>query len=236
MGCIVRKAFVTKRPSPEAREFISLWGQDNSHVQRMRPEAESPVWADPDAKKSVSASRHWSKRSRLLFPVQPYLRTARAMAMRLDEPTIGSMWTNCTISKPEGEQADYENALCVYFNSTLAILSMLGSFKRMGLLFRLESTAKDLHRLPVPDFAQCSGALKALAESFDELGECELSPLPESDTCPVRCAIDRAVCEALGIQKELVRRIRWHLVGEPSVTGERYQIEERQLSFQLPGF
>ena len=146
-------------------------------------------------------------------------------------PSLGSMWTNCTISKQEDEQADYEKALCVYFNSTLGILSMLGSFKRMGLLFRLESTATDLSELPVPDFTKCSGGLKALAASFDELGERELSPLPESDACPVRCAIDRAVCEALGIQEELVHLIRWHLVSEPSVTGERYRIEERQLSF-----
>ena len=231
MGGTVRKAFVTKRPSPEAREFISLWGQDNRQVQRIRPKAESSVWADPDAKKSLGASRHWVKRSRLLFPVQPYLPKARTMAVRLDEPTLGSMWTNCTISKPEDEQADYEKALCVYFNSTLAILSMLDSFKPMGRLFRLESTARDLHRLPVPDFVQCSGAPKALAASFDEIGECELSPLPESDTCAVRSAIDRAVCEALGTREELVHLIRWHLVSEPSVTGKRYLTEERQLSF-----
>lgn len=77
-----------------------------------------------------------------------------------EEPTLGSMWTNCTIRMPEGdhkvfdsERADYERALCVYFNSTIGILSMLGSFKRMGMLFRLESTATDLKGLPVPDFS-----------------------------------------------------------------------------------
>ena len=167
----------------------------------------------------------------MLFPVAPYLPKARTTAVRLDEPTIGSMWTNCTISKQENEQAEYERALCVYFNSTLGILSMLGSFKPMERLFRLESTATALSKLPVPDFTKCSGALSALAASFDELGECELSPLPESDICPVQYAIDRAVCGALGIQEELVHLIRWHLVSEPTVTGERYQIEERQLSF-----
>ncbi len=103
------------------------------------------------------------------------------MAVRLDWPTLGSMWTNCTIGMiegghkmPEDEQADYEKALCVYFNSTIGILSMLGSIKRMGMLFRLESTARDLKGLPVPDFGSCSGALKALAAAFDELGERDL--------------------------------------------------------------
>lgn len=70
-----------------------------------------------------------------------------------------------------------------------------------------------------------------MAAAFDEIGECDLSPLPESDTCPVRRAIDRAVCESLSIREELAHRIRWRLVSEPSVAGGRYQIEERQLSF-----
>lgn len=229
-GGMVRRVFVPERPTPKTCEFISLWGQDNRRIHKMRPKAESSVWAHPDPRKSVSASTYWEKRSHLLLPVAPYLPEAKAMAVRLDEPTLGSLWTNATIKRPESEQADYEKALCVYFNSTIGILSMVGSFKRMGLLFRLESTARDLKRLPVPDFATCGGALKALAAAFDKLGERELSPLPEADTCPVRYAIDRAVCEALGIQEELVHRIRWHLVGEPSVTGKRYQVG-RQMSF-----
>lgn len=107
---------------------------------------------------------------------------------------------------------------------------MLGSFKRMGLLFRLESTAADLRRLPVPDFEEIDGALRTPVAAFDDLGKCELSHLPESDNCSVRRAIDRAVCDALGIGEELINRIRSHLVREPSITGKRYQTEERQLS------
>ena len=230
-GGTIRRAFVTERPTPVTREFISLWGQDNSDVQIMKPKAESPVWAHPDPKRSVNATKHWEESSNLLFPVAPYLPKARTMAVRLDKPTLGSMWTNARMKWQVGCEADYERALCVYMNSTLGILSMLGSFKRMGLLFRLESTARDLMALPVPDFVKMDGALEALAAAFDELGECELSPLPESDNCSVRRAIDRAVCEALGIREELVDSIRWHLVRERSITGKRYQTEERQLSF-----
>ncbi|MCY4578375.1 MAG: hypothetical protein OXD31_04940 [Chloroflexi bacterium] len=151
------------------------------------------------------------------------------MAVRLDEPTIGSMWTNARARLKDGKEADHEKALCVYLNSTIGVLSMLGSFKRMGLLFRLESTETDLLGLPVPDFVKIDGALEGLAAAFDELGECELSPLPESGNCSVRRAIDRAVCEALDISEELIHRIRSHLVREPSITGKRYQIEEGQL-------
>lgn len=229
-GGTVRGAFLTECPTPVTREFIALWGQDNSDVQVMKPNAESPVWAHPDPERSVNATKHWEKSSNLLFPVAPYLPKARTMAVRLDKPTLGSMWTNARMTwQAAGYEADYERALCVYMNSTLGILSMLGSFKRMGLLFRLESTARDLMALPVPDFVKMNGSLEALTAAFDELGECELSPLPESGNCSMRRAIDRAVCEALGISEELIHRIRSHLVREPSVTGKRYQIEERQL-------
>lgn len=230
-GGTICRAFVTERPTPDVREFITLWEQDNSDAQIMKPKAESLVWMHPDPKMSVNATKHWENRSNLLIPVAWYLPKARTMAVSLDEPTLGSMWTNARIKWQVGCEADYERALCVYMNSTLGILSMLGSFKRMGLLFRLESTARDLMALPVPDFVKMDGALEALAAAFDELGECELSPLPESDTCPVRCAIDRAVCEALGMSEELVDSMRWHLVREPSITGKRYRTEERQLSF-----
>ena len=232
-GGTIRKAFVTERPESDARGFNSLWGQDNSEIQTMRPKAESPVWTHFDPERNVNATKHLENRSNLLFPVAPYLPKARTMAVRLDEPTLGSMWTNARIKWAEGEEVNYEKALCVYMNSTLGILSMLGSFKCMGLLFRLESTARNLMELPVPDFAKMDSALEALAAAFDELGECKLSPLPESDNCSVRRAIDGIVCEALGISEELIHRIRSHLVREPSVTGKRYQIETKQLSFDL---
>lgn len=230
-GGTVRKAFVTERPESDTRRFIALWGHSSSDVQMMRPQAKSPVWAHPDPIKSVSATKHWEKRSHLLVPVAPYLPKARTMAVRLDKPTLGSMWTNVRIECQAGYEADYERALCVYMNSTLGILSMLGSFKRMDRLSRLESTARDLMALPVPDFVKMNGPLEALATAFDELGECELSPLPESNNCSVRRAIDDAVCEALGISEELIHRIRSDLVREPSITRDHYQIEERQLSF-----
>ena len=230
-GGTIRKAFVTERPESNTDKFIALWGHSSSDVQIMTPKAESPVWAHPDPERGVNATKHWEKRSNLLVPVAPYLPKARTMAVRLDKPTLGSMWTNVRMKCQADYEADYERALCVYMNSTLGILSMLGSFKRMDRLSRLESTARDLMALPVPDFVKIDGALEAFAAAFDELGECELSPLPESNNRSVRHAIDGAVCEALGISEELIHRIRSHLVREPSITGERYQIEERQLSF-----
>lgn len=226
-GRAVRGAFV-RVPSTDAGEYKGFWGHGSDNVRTMRVKAESVIVAKP--KNLTNANKHWKRRTRLLLPLQPHLPRVRSMAIRLDEPALGSMWTNCRL-KPKCQEPDqFEKALCVYLNFTVGILMMLGGFIRDNNFTRRRSTVKGWRMLSVPDFARCSGALKALVAAFDELGECELSPLPESGNCSVRRAIDGAVYEALGISEELMHRIRSHLVREPSITGERYQIEERQLS------
>ena len=171
-----------------------------------------------------------------MLPLQPYLPKVRAMAVRLDEPTLGSMWTNCRIRQDCQEPEQLEKALCVYFNSTIGILAMLGSFTRSENLLRQRPTVQELEKLTVPYFSQEDGVLKILAASFDELGERVLLPLSQSETCPVRRAIDHAECEALGISDEMVHSIRQQIIIEPSVTGEPFRSEtpKRELKQKPP--
>ena len=127
----------------------------------------------------------------------------------------------------------------MYLNSTLGILAMLGGSTRRDDPKRLWPTVKEFKRLPVPDFSQNAGAPGTLATAFDELGDCDLSPLSQLDTCPVRNSIDNAVCMSLGIGEDLVRSIREHLVAEPAVTGESdanqelSQVERQQALFDV---
>ena len=221
-GRSVRDAFSKRQLAPDAQGYKAFWGHGSASVQTMRAKAVSNIWAHPERLKS--ARRHWNRRSRLLLPLQPHLPKARLMAVRHDQLMLGSMWTNCRIRIPEDEQADHEKALCVYLNSTLGILSMLGGSTRRNDFNRLWPTVEDMKRLPVPDFSQKAGALPALAAAFDESGDRNMSPLRQLDTCPVQNAIDAAVCDAMGISDELIRAIGQHLVAEPSVaggTGER---------------
>ena len=235
-GRTVRDAF-TPEPSiaADASEYRAFWGHGSDSAQTMRAKAVTAILAKPG--KLVSADGCWERRSRLLLPGEPYLPSVRPMVVRLDEPTLGSMWTNCRIRMPDYEKAEYEKALCVYLNSTVGILAMLGGFTRSKELNHRRSTEKGWEMLAVPDFAHHDAALKALAAAFDDLSDLELSPLPQSVTCPVRNAIDAAVCETLGISDELVRSNGRHLVAEPSVTGESGTRQESpQLEGQQPLF
>ena len=217
-GRSVRDAFLRRRLAPDLQEYGAFWGHDNESTRTMRVEADSSVWPHPGKEKR--ARRYWGRRSNLLLPYQPNLSSVRLMAVRLDEPSLGSMWTNCTIRSGCGESEQLEKALCVYLNSTVGILAMLGGLSRGDKLVRRRAAEHEWETLAVPDFANCDYALEALVTAFDESGDLELLPLPQSKGCPVRNAIDAVVCEALGIGSELVQSIRRLIVAEPSVKGE----------------
>ena len=181
----------------------------------------------------------WERGSRLLLPEQPYLPSVGAMAVVLEEITVGSMWTNFSITKNHRQPEGYEKALCVYLNSTLGMLAMLGASTLRDDPKRLWPTGAQLKSLPVPKCGQKDGAVRIMAAAFDELCDRDLSPLSLLDACAVRKAIDAAVCESLGIDDAMVHSIRGHLSAEPSVRteddDEEYPPEDRpfQMSFEL---
>ena len=219
----VRRVFTPDQSTAQGMwKHQAFWGHDGSSARTMTVRAETRIWVRPD--EIDDADKCWERGSRLLLPEQPYLPSVGAMAVRLDETTVGSMWTNCSIRQDYRQPEEYEKALCVYLNSTLGILAMIGGSTLRDDPKRLWPTVEDMKRLPVPDFSQKAGALPILAAAFDERGDCKMSPLPQLDTCPVQNAIDAAVCDAMGISDELIRAIGQHLVVEPSVaggTGER---------------
>ena len=77
--------------------------------------------------------------------------------------------------------------------------------------------------MPVPDFTAIGkSSVTSLAASYDQHAESVMLPLPQMNDCPVRKALDDAVCSALELDGETVATIRRQLAMEPSVTGKRY--------------
>ena len=219
----VRRVFTPDQSTAQGMwKHQAFWGHDGSSARTMTVRAETRIWVRPD--EIDDADKCWERGSRLLLPEQPYLPSVGAMAVRLDETTVGSMWTNCSIRQDYRQPEEYEKALCVYLNSTLGILAMIGGSTLRDDPKRLWPTVAQMKSLPIPDFGQEDGGLNSMAAAFDVLGGCELLPLSQLNACAVRNAIDAAVCDAMGISDELIRAIGQHLVAEPSVaggTGER---------------
>ncbi len=205
---------------PDEIGMSALWDHKPDVTQSMLAKPDS--FATARHGKETQAKRLWEQRGTMLLPRRIFLPTVRVTAVRLDHPTLGSAWVPC---KPEVAGIDVdtlEKALCVYLNSSVGVLAMLGGRSNTKPTYPKFSMA-DLRKIPVPDFAALGEpAALRLAAEYDALCEQTLLPLPRMDADPARAALDAAVCEALGIDAELVATIRRHLAAEPSVTGRRY--------------
>ena len=209
---------------PGAGGMEAIWHHKTDVTKTMSAVADTHIIPKPG--KEAAARRLWNQRGFLMLPTRTFLKTVRMFAIRLDMRAVGSAWVPC---KPRAEVSaggvtteQLERALCVYFNSTIGILAMLGNRSNKKPTYP-QYSMDDLRKVFVPDFKRLgAGAVEALADAYGALAEREVQPLPRVDICPTRRALDEAVCAALGLDGETVEVIRRQLAAEPSVTGRRY--------------
>ena len=218
-GQRIREAY-RRSSMPDAQGRMALWQHDTNVTQKMSARPDTHITANPQY--AHRADRYWEQRSRLLLPTHLRLTTARAITVRLDAPVVGSLWVPCNIDLPPHLVAEREKALCVFLNSSVGILSLLGDRTNKSPSYP-NLSIDDLRKLTVPDFtATGESAIQTLATTYDSLANRTLLPLSRMDSCETRRALDTAICAALDIDPETVQTIRRSLAAEPSVTGKRY--------------
>ena len=214
-GRAIRGNFI-KSKMPDEHGRMALWQHNTQRTQSMATTADTHIIAKPQ--KEHLAESYWrDQRSTFLLPHRLYLPTARVATVRLDTPALGSLWTPCRLHVTSDEKA-----LCVYFNSSVGILAILGDRTNKKPTYP-QFSLDDLRKLVVPDFATIGGAA-VLAAVYDAHAEDTLLPLPQMNDCPVRLALDEAVIATLELDGEMVATIRRSLAMEPSVTGRRYGV------------
>ena len=197
-----------EQPTDSGRR--ALWHHKTDVTTSMR--AETDIFIEPIKGKERLADQYWEQRSRLLLPHNLYLPSARVVTTMLDERTVGSIWTPC---RPRDDET--AAAICVWFNSTPGVLSMLAerdNKKPPYPQFSLDA----LRSMRVPDFPALPEARDALATAYEELKDQQLRPLPEIAHDSVRMRLDDIVGDALGFEREWVARVRKALGEEPSIT------------------
>ena len=178
--------------------------------------AEADVYIEPKASKRDLADRYWEQRSDLLLPHRLWLPLARVASVMLSERVVGSIWTPCRLHDPA-----ITKPLCLYMNSTLGLLTLLGCRDNRKLSYPSFSL-DTLRSLPVPNLASLEHESRDYLTSwFDWLRSEELLPLPWMHDDPVRQQIDDAVTSALGFDPEWVANVRRELAREPSVMNRR---------------
>ena len=220
-GAGVRTVF-NRSPLPGAGGMSALWDHKTDVTQSMAAETDTCITAKPGKEKQ--AQNLWKRRGRLLLPMRVRLNTVRALGVRVEHPALGSAWTPCNPRVPGSDVEMMEKALCVYLNSSVGALALLGDRSNKALSYPRFSM-DDLKKIPSPDFAAIDGAAARLAKAYDAHAKDPLLPLPRMNDCRTRRSLDRAVADALGLEAEAVSTIRRSFVEEPSVTGRRYDVD-----------
>ena len=147
-GQRIRDAF-TKSAMPDADGRVALWDHKTDVTQTMAAKPDAHIVAKPP--KARLAENYWQQRGRLLLPTRLFLPTARVTTARLDTPGLGSAWVPC---KPNIEIEDtvLEKGLCVYLNSSVGILAIMGDRSNRKPTYP-NLSIDDMRKLIVPDFA-----------------------------------------------------------------------------------
>ena len=205
---------------PDEGDMTALWHHKTDVIRSMAAKTDAEIVAKPG--KERQAKSLWERRGTLMLPTRLFLKTTRVLSVRLDTPALGSAWVPCKPNAAGIESEALEKALCVYLNSSVGVLALLGDRSNKKPTYP-QFSMDDLQKIPIPDFAAIDGAVKRLVKAYDAHAKDAFLPLPSMDDCPTRRALDDAVVEALDLDAETVAAIRRRLAAEPSVTGRRYE-------------
>ena len=205
---------------PTKDAMVALWHHKTALTQSMAAQPDTDIVAKSE-KEGLAAS-YWEQRGYLMLPTRIRLNTVRVVSVRLSERGLGSAWVPCKASVPGIETEILEKAICVYLNSSIGVLALLGGRSNKTPAYP-QFSIDDMRNFSVPDFAAIGGpAVSQLAAAYDQYANAVLLPLPQMNDCPARQGLDAAVVAALGLDAEEVGSIRRQLAREPSVTGKRY--------------
>ena len=212
-GQRIRDAYIkSEMPTKSGRR--ALWHHKTNVTQSMIAQAD--VYIEPKANKVNLADKYWEQRSRMLLPHRLRLNLARVAAVMLDEQVVGSLWTPC---RPHA--SELLKPLCLYLNSTLGLLTLLGSRDNRVPAYPAFSL-DTLRDLPVPDLRVLAEDRKEMLDSsFDQFRNMALLPFPQMANDDFRRQIDETMAQALGLDAEWIGRVRRELTREPSVTDQR---------------
>ena len=153
------------------------------------------------------------KANHLLIANRIYTHQVRISACYASEPLLGSAWTPVKVwdSSPE-----LERALCVWWNSTPGVLTLLRARSRK-LTYPRYALAS-LRSLLIPD--PSDDAIRALADAFDQTQSRSLLPWPRMHECSTRPILDMAAARVLRMDGRRVADWRARIAREPTVSGK----------------
>ena len=199
-----------QRQSPDRRV---LWHHKTARQTSMRTTADKYVVQTKG--NDDYAAMLWEKRSNLLLAGRMRLNLNRTPAVYSEKPILGAAFVPVTPNADNKEEIC--KAWCVWFNSTLGVLSFLNIRQKQLTYpqFSLEMLRSLL--VPHPDHSD----INLLAQTFDKYADAKLNAFPDICDDAVRHALDEAVVRAVpGLDSKMIERCRASISRESSVTNE----------------
>ena len=110
--------------------------------------------------------------------------------------------------------------MCVYLNSTVGILATLWRANPKKMVYP-NMPLGNMRWIPVPQFDDRQ--VLALADHYDRVADRPLLRLRDQENDLVRASLDETLCLVMDWDQEEVRKVRFALAVEPSVTGQPAQ-------------
>lgn len=203
------------KPTP----FPFFWGHDSNRVTSLRQKPNAylrPLGKAKQGRPLRRTEQLWPLALRLLITERARLNTYRVSSVVVNQPVLSNVWWEITFQNCRHDKALLEKSLCVWFNSSLGLISILSAREQTQGAF---VALKKLHlkRLLVPDFNSLDTvSIEQLASSFDKLADSPLEPFSNMEKDEIRIKIDKAVSDAFGLPD--LAPIRTLLANEPIVT------------------
>lgn len=195
--------------------FPAIWGHDSYSRTRIleKPNAWLQPLSEAKAGRPLRNAEHlWKKASRLLLVERMRLTTMRMTSMLSPHAVLSNTWWPVLL-KDRVRRAAMEKALCLWLNSTLGIMILMGDrVETQGPWIKFKKPI--LQDLLVVDIYSLRGRqLTSILRCFDSVAKTDLMPIPALETDDTRRRIDDAFCAALDLPD--LAELRGMLAHEP---------------------
>lgn len=199
------------------------WSHNNEETKKMHAPTDSYLIRNEESTKrmtddmwQIKAKHAYDNGGLLHVSETARLNKVEVFAVKTDTKSIGSKWHSFV--PKSGSPETWSRAMTLYLNSTLGIMSLLGT-RTFSILEYPRWGVDDIHKVPIPVFN--NKTLKSLANTYAEYADADMGLLRYPSE--VRSSIDQAVCDALKVSEQMVTHARFELAREPMVTARQYE-------------
>lgn len=189
---------------------------------KIKMEVSHDGYAKPKSDKQSIAQKLSKNVASLFIPELVALQSCKTTALRTTKPVLSSQWTpirktstqaNATETDTVETHIIWEKSMCVYLNSTIGVIATIGKANQ-GILARRAFPTTAQKQIPVPKNLDAT-QLANLAQIYDQHKNTPLDKLNNPNSAP-RIDFDKAITQALGLNKQEVEKARHELAKEPA--------------------